>query len=187
MESIVIQELLVAVIEESGLWELHWAVNTIFPENDMGKNLTIAMECIIWLRDKMRITFYSKNLKQEKLAIEYIDFLSDENNWKPQAWNNAVFAMTTDLGDLYYTKFEEKFWPSIEKNGFLRNGKRYCFTQYSFNILKKVQFRHVVRTLGIPSTTIDNNFVKHTDLFSHTQCIVDTRTNLITDILHVEN
>jgi hypothetical protein len=187
MEDIVIQEFLILSWEESTLCHFHAAINAMFPEEDSEKNLTLAIEVITWLHKTGRIQFFSSLTDQEEIPIKDTTFLRNRNFWKQDEEWSSIWCITTDLGDIYYAEFENKFWESIEKDGFLRNGTRYFFTHHSFDALKKIQFRHVVRTLGMPATTIVNNLVKHVDLFSHTECIVDTKINLITDISYVKN
>lgn len=182
MENIVIQEILVLIWEESSLWELHWAVNAMFPEESESKNLDRAIEVVSWLRDTKKIDFLSENSEKEKGIKEDKEILLKHDTWKLEKWRDAILIITTDLWDAFYADFENKFWPSLSKDGFSRKGKQYTLSARAWDALRRHEFRHVIRTLGMPPVTLKPGFLKHTDSWSKTQCIVHSTTNTIADI-----
>lgn len=187
MESIVIQEILILSWEESALWELHWAVNTMFPEENISKNLDRAIEVASWLRDTKRIDFLSENSEKEQSIKENKEMLLKHDTWQLEQWSDAILVFRTDLGNAFYADFENKFWPSLSTDGFSRIGKQYTLSARAWDALKRHEFRHVIRTLGMPPVTLKPGFLKHTDSWSKTQCIVHSKTNTIADISPIDD
>ena len=186
MESIVIQELLILSWEESALWELHWAVNAMFPEENESKNLDRAIEVASWLRDTKRIDFLSENSEKERSIKENKEMLLKHDTWKLDEWKDAILVVRTDLGDAFSVDSGNKFLKSLSTDGFSRNGKQYTLSPKALAALKRHEFRHVIRTLGMPPVTLKPGFLKHTDSWSKTQCIVHATTNTIADILPID-
>lgn len=194
MEKIVVSQLFLASEEEVPLWELPYSIHTIFPENTKQQNLNIAQEAIIWMYDTGKIDFTSDNKELNSLFLNDKLFLHHLENWTPNisySYDDALLVMITDKGNAYYEEFRKKFIQSIVEHGLIRRGKKYRLSPNIITLFKKIKTHffvsNLVRTLGIPPITLDENFVQHTDDLTRTRCVVDTRTDTIIDISHVKN
>lgn len=191
IEKIVINDILAECQEESSLWGIFCGINTLFPEQSQNNNLVIAKEVTAWMYETGKITFYSA-YKDNKKNVLHKDLIYQNINWSLNCKHMyKSFVVLTDIGDKFYNDFMRNYTTSLKKDGLIRKGIKY---NLALNVLKKHEesgylfwVSSLVNLLGIPSVSICNNLIEHTNLCGSRRCIIDTNTNTITDLYIPDN
>lgn len=114
----ILYKILWATIEDfDGLWEVHWELNSLLPENSSLENREIAKKILLYfLEAELVILFYDKwgadELKEIKFE-EAIAIIKDKRFWKPPALNEVCVKVgNTPKGENFYN--EDLIDPQME-------------------------------------------------------------------------
>ena len=106
----VVYKILWATIEDFvGLWEIHWELNSLFPEKSKTDNKEVSRKILLYFLDVGLVKFYLNewgNDDVKELRInEAKEIINEDKYWDAPSLNDTCIKVgNTEKGEKYYNE-----------------------------------------------------------------------------------